>query len=141
MKLHLDIVTPEKKIHSEEADEVIVPTPSGQIGILPHHISLLTKIAPGELTIKNAGKEHILAITGGFLEVSDNKVTILAEYAIRSEDIEVGKAEEAQKKAQELLKKAKENESERDFEFAQSELRKSILQLKIAEKYRRRPRQ
>ena len=134
MKLSLHILTPEAEVLKEEVDEVIVPTVNGEIGILPNHVSLLTQLMPGELLIKNNGKTHLFAITGGYLEVNNNQVNILGNYAIRAEDIEVSKAEEAKKRAESRMK---ENLSQEDFAQIQGELIKSILQLKVAR--RRRP--
>lgn len=129
MNLYLEIITPEKIVFKDEIDEVIVPTVKGQVSILPNHIGLLTQVAAGEITIKKQGKEYFLAITGGFLEVANNKISILADYAVRSEEIEIAKAQEAQKRAQKLME---EKTSERDFAIAESQLRRSLLELKVA---------
>lgn len=134
MNLILEIATPEKIVYQNEVDEVIVPTINGQITILPNHINLLTKIEPGELTIKKGKAIELLAITGGFLEVVKNKITILADYAVVSLEIEAAKALEAQKRAQELMKQAKERASQKDFALAEAELRKAILELKVVNK-------
>ncbi|RJQ38915.1 ATP synthase F1 subunit epsilon [Candidatus Microgenomates bacterium] len=134
MSLNLEIIMPSKVVFKDEVDEIIVPTVNGEITILPNHVGLLTQITEGEITTKKSGKEHFLAITGGYLEVNKNKVTILADYAIRSEDIEIAKVQEAQKRAQHLMQ---EKVSEKDFAEIQSELRKSILQLKVANKRKR----
>src|SRR5579859_3361404 len=113
--MHLDIITPEKTMYSGEVHEIIVDTADGQIGILPHHINLVTKLLPGELIIKASKKTEYLGIVGGFLQVNDNRVTVLADYAIRSEEIEVNKAIAAQKRAEQILKQKKEGISEQDF--------------------------
>lgn len=136
--MHLQIITPEKIIYDDEIDEFTVETVTGQIGILPHHINLMTQLLPGELVIKAKNKKQYLGITGGFLEVTDNNCTILADYAIRSEEVEIEKAVSAQKRAEAVLKNKRENISERDFALAQSEMRRSILQLNVANRHRRR---
>lgn len=136
--MYLEVITPEKTILKEDVDEVLVPTQQGQIGILPHHTNLVTELVHGEMIIKTKGKEHILAVTGGFLEVKDGKVTILADYAVHAEDIDVEKALSAQKRAEEVLKKKKEEISEKDFVIAQGELRRSLLELHIANRRRRK---
>lgn len=130
----LEIITPEKTVLKEEIDELFAPTDKGQIGILKHHINLVTKLEPGELIMKKNGKEQIYAITGGFLEVNEDKITILADYAAHAEEIDVEKAIAAQKRAEEVLKKSKEQISERDFAIAESDLRKSILELGVAKR-------
>lgn len=135
MALQLEIVTPEKVVFKSEVDEVIAPTVNGQVGILPNHIGLLTKIIPGEVIIKKGSTQHLLAITGGFLEVSGNNVNILADYAVRAEDVEVARAQEAQKRAEKLMQEKK---TEKDFKIAQAELIKSILELRVADKVKKR---
>ncbi len=135
MKLHLEIVTPIKQIYKEEIDEIIVPTINGQITILPNHVGLLTKIEPGELIIRKNSSIQSLAITGGFIEVANNKITILADYAVRSEEIEAAKAEEARKRAEKLLQEKLE---EKDFIQAEADLRRALLELKIVHKRRER---
>lgn len=134
--MYLEIVTPEKIIYKGDVDEIIVNTADGELGILPHHVNLFTKVMPGEVTLKVGKKEQFMAITGGFLEVSSNKVTILADYAVHAEEINVQKALEAQKRAEELLKKKKEHISEEDFALAQAELRRSLLELNVAKRRR-----
>ncbi len=134
MTLALEIITPLKSILKEEVDEIIIPTEMGEITILPNHVDLVTKIKAGEMTIKRSGKPTFFAVTGGFLEIANNKVTILADYAVRAEDIEVAKAKEAQERAKEKLKQ---KVSGRDFVQAESDLRKSLIELHVAR--RRRP--
>lgn len=134
--MHLDVITPEKTVLSEDVDEVTVPTPSGQIGILPHHINLVSQVTQGEIIIKRKGKEEFYAITGGFLEVANGKVSVIADYAAHAEDIDVEKAIKAQKRAEEILKKGAESFSERDLAIANAELRKSLLQINVANRRR-----
>jgi F-type H+-transporting ATPase subunit epsilon len=136
MKLTVDVLTPQSQIYSGEADEVLVPTVNGQLGILPHHVALLTKIEPGELEIKNGGKSSYVAIMGGYLEVNNNKVNILGDYAIRAEDIEIAKVQQAKDRAEKM--KA-EKISIEDLTSIEADLRRSLLELKVAER-RRSPR-
>lgn len=134
-QLFLEIVSPNGKIYSSEVDEIIATTEDGEIAILPNHSPLFTKIVEGEVIIKK-GKELIhIALTGGFLEVSANKTQILADYAVKSESINAAKAELAKKKAEELLKNKAENQ---DFVEIEKDLKKSILELKVSEKVRKR---
>lgn len=135
MSLLLEIITPEKVVVKEEIDEAIVPTVNGEIAILPHHVGLLTQVVPGELIIKKNNKYQSIAITEGFLEVNNNYISILANYAINAENINVAKAEQAKKRAENLMK---EKASDKDFRIAEGELRKAILELKVAYKHRRR---
>lgn len=137
--MHLDIVTPEKNIFSGDIQSLTVPTTTGEITILPEHINLLTQIAPGELTIKEK-KTHYMGITGGFLEMNNNAITILADFAVPSEEIAVQKAIEAEKRAEELKKKMGENLSQQDMAIAAGELRRSLMELHVAQRRRHRDR-
>ena len=135
MNLTLEIITPEKVVYKDEASEVIAPTFDGEIAILPNHVNLLTQVNPGELIVKKGVTAQYLAITGGFMEVSDNKVSILADYAIKAQDIEIARATEAKKRAQKIMsEKATDNE----LRIAQAEMIKAILELKVATRHRRR---
>lgn len=134
MKLQLEVITPIKSILKEEVDEITLPTSDGEITILPNHVDLVAKIKTGEMIIKKDGKPSFFAITGGFLEVSKNIVTILADYAVRAENIEVAKAKEAKERAEEKLRQ---KVSGREFAQAESDLRKSLTELHVAK--RRRP--
>jgi F-type H+-transporting ATPase subunit epsilon len=135
MNLLLEIITPEKVIYKDEVSEVVVPTLEGQIAILPNHINLLTQISPGELIIKKGANEQLLAITGGFLEVNKNIVSIVAEYAVKAQDIEVARAMEAKKRAEKLMS---EKSTDNEMRIAEAEIIKAILELKIATKHKRR---
>lgn len=136
MKLFLEIISPEKVVFKDEVDEIVVPTITGEIAILPNHAELLTRINPGELIIKKTGKDHSFAITGGFLEIINNRVSILADYAVRAEDIEIAKVQEAEERAKQKMKN---KETEKDFRVAEAELRKSLLELKVARRHKSRP--
>lgn len=135
MNLLLEIITPEKVIYKDEVDEIIVPTENGEIAILPNHINLLTQVIPGELIIKKGTGQQYLAITGGFLEVSNNKISILAEYAVKAQDIEVARAMEAKKRAEKVMS---EKSTDNELRMAQAEMIKAILELKVATRHKRR---
>lgn len=135
MNLLLEIITPETVVYKDEVDEVVAPTVNGEIAILPNHINLLTQINPGELIVKKGTIEQYLAITGGFLEINGNKVSILADYAIKAQDIEIAKVTEAKKRAEKLME---EKISSNDLKVAEAEIIKAILELKVANKHRRR---
>lgn len=134
MKLTVDILTPQTKVFSGEADEVIVPTVTGELGILPNHVSLLTQIMPGELRVKTGSKIQSIAILGGYLEVNKNQVNILGDYAVRAENIELAKAEQAKIRAEKAMT---EKVSQEDLATLQGELRRSILELKVARRHRK----
>ena len=101
--IRLDIVTAERVVFSEDVDVVVAPGVEGQLGILPHHAPLMTTLQPGELRVKKGGEEFSLAISGGFLEVRPDRVIVLADTAERAEEIDVARAEEAKRRAEESL--------------------------------------
>ncbi len=101
--LRLEIVTAERQIFAEDVDMVIAPGIEGELGILPHHAPLLTPLKPGELRIKKSGEEILMAVTGGFLEVLPDRVTILADAAERAEEIDLARAEAARQRAQQRV--------------------------------------
>ena len=135
MNLLLEIITPEKVIYKDEVDEVVVPTVNGEIAILPNHISFLTQVNPGEMIVKKGTNQQYLAITGGFLEVQSNKISILAEHAIKAQDIEVARAMEAKKRAEKVMS---EKSTDNELRLAQAEMIKAILELKVATRHKRR---
>lgn len=134
-KLKLKIITPVKvALVDEDISSVTVPTSEGQITVLPGHIPLMTKVSPGELVLVKNGKENSFVVTEGFLKLDkDGLLTVLSDYAIRSEEIEVAKLEAARKKAEEAMKQ---KSSERDFVIAEAELRRTLLELRVTQKRR-----
>ena len=130
MKFKLDIVTPEKLTYSDEIDVLTVPTTQGEISILAHHVPLITMIAPGEIRIKKDGTVIYMTITGGFIQVTHHKVTILADAAERAEDIDIERAEKARERARKLLEEKKiDKMSHAD---AMAALQRSLLRIKVA---------
>ncbi len=133
MTLHIKVVTPEKEILSEEVDEVIVPTTTGELAILPQHVAILTQLAPGELQIKKSGKTEHLVVEGGFFEVGNNTVTVLADYAVAGKDISEAEAQKAKERAEKAMK---EKLSDVDFAAAEAEFRRAILELKVVQRHK-----
>jgi len=131
--LHVDVVSAEEQIFSGEAKFVALPGESGELGILPKHTPLITRIKPGAVRIERAdGSEEFVFVAGGILEVQPNRVTVLADTAIRGKDLDEAKAAEAKKQAEEALKNAK---SEIDLAKAQSELAIQAAQLAALRKF------
>src|SRR5437764_13234309 len=100
----LEIVTPDRLVVKEAANDVQIPGTSGYLGILPGHAPLITELAVGEITYRNASGAHHLAVAGGFAEVLPDKVTILAEVAERPGEIDVARAQQAKERAQSAIK-------------------------------------
>jgi F-type H+-transporting ATPase subunit epsilon len=136
MPLKIDIVTAEHAVLSDEVDLVLAPGVEGQLGILPHHAPLMTMLAPGEMVLRKGGDETYLAIAGGFLEVRPDRVVVLADAAERAEEIDLARAEEARRRADERLRS---HEAGLDLVRADASLRRALTRLQIAQKRRRRP--
>ena len=133
--LKLDIVTAERVVYSDEADVVVAPGIEGQLGILPHHAPLMTTLQPGELRVRKGGEEFSLAISGGFLEVRPDRVIILADAAERAEEIDVSRAEEAKRRAEERLRHPT---PEVDVAQADAAMRRALARLQVVEQRRKR---
>ena len=133
MTVKLDIVTAEQLVYSDDVDIVVAPGIDGELAVLPHHAPLMTMLKPGELLVRKGGEEILMAITGGFLEVRPDRITILADAAERAEDIDAARAEEAKRRAEERLSGKL---SESDMVRAEGALRRSLLRLRVAEKRR-----
>ena len=132
--IRLDIVTAERVVYSEEVDVLVAPGIEGELGILPHHTHLMTTLQAGELRVRRAGEEISMAISGGFLEVSPDKVIVLAEAAERDTEIDLARAEEAKRRAQERLSH---RTPELDVARAEAALQRSMARVKVAQKRRR----
>lgn len=132
-QLHLKIVTPEKLLVDEEVSQVNVSTEQGQLGILPNHANLMAKLEPGELVIKKGGKVDSLAVGDGFLQISDNVLTIMTDLAVGEADIDEQAVEEAKKRAEQAL-----SQTLSDEEYAETlaALEKSLAQLRVKRRHR-----
>ena len=133
--IRLEVVTPEKMVFSDDVDLVLAWGVEGQLGILTHHAPLMTMLQPGDLVFRKGNKEEYLTISGGFLEVRPDKVVVLADACERAEEIDVTRAEEAKRRAQEVLKTAATGV---DAAAAEAALRRSLARLKAVEKIRRK---
>jgi len=134
--IHVDVVSAEESIFSGEAKFVALPGESGELGILPRHTPLITRIKPGAVRIEKAdGDEEFVFVAGGILEVQPAKVTVLADTAIRGHDLDEAKASEAKKLAEEAMKNAK---SDVDFAKAQSEFAMMAAQIAAIAKLRKK---
>jgi len=134
--IKLDVVTAERVVFSDEVDVIVAPGIEGQLGVLPHHAPLMTMLKPGELLVRKDGEEFSLVITGGFLEVRPDRVIILADAAERVEEIDMARAEEARRRAQERLK---ERIPVVDAARAQAALLRALARIEVVRRRRRRP--
>lgn len=136
--LKLEIVTAERLVHTDEVDAVIAPGVVGQMTILPHHAPLMTMLAPGELCLRKGADETFIAISGGFLEVLQNRVIVLADTAERAEEIDLARAEAAKERAEERL--SRRADKYLDLVRAEAALRRSLARLKVGERRKARTR-
>ncbi|HJX36631.1 MAG TPA: F0F1 ATP synthase subunit epsilon [Dehalococcoidales bacterium] len=135
MSVRVDIVTAERLVFSQDADIVMVPGIEGEMGILPHHEPIMTMIKPGEILIRKGTEEYSLAVSGGFLEVTPDHITILADAAERADEIDIARAEAAKKRAEEKLTN---HAADTDSANAEASLRRALARIKVAEKRRSR---
>lgn len=134
--IHVDVVSAEESIFSGEAKFVALPGEAGELGILPGHIPLITRIKPGAVRIEKAdGGEEFVFVAGGILEVQPNCVTVLSDTAIRGHDLDEAKANDARKVAEEAVKNAK---SDIDLAKATSELAVMAAQIAALRKFRQK---
>ena len=124
----LEIITAERQLYGDEVDMVVAPGVDGQLGILPRHAPLMTMLQPGELLIRKDGADTYLIVTGGFLEVIGNKVTILADAAERSEEIDEARAAEAMERARERIAS---HPSELELQRALTAFRRAQVRLNV----------
>ena len=134
--IHVDVVSAEESIFSGAAKFVALPGESGELGILPRHTPLITRIKPGAVRIELAdGGEELVFVQGGILEVQPNAVTVLADTAIRGKDLDEAKATEAKKRAEEALAS---NKGDINYASAPAELASAAAQLAAIRKLRNR---
>jgi F-type H+-transporting ATPase subunit epsilon len=133
--IQVDVVSAEESIFEGLAEFVVLPGESGELGIFPQHTPLITRIKPGAVRIKLAGKneEEFVFVAGGILEVQPNRVTVLADTAIRGHDLDEAKAEEARKMAEEALAN---RSADIDYAKAQAELAAAMAQIAAIRKLR-----
>lgn len=129
-ELRLEIVTPEKKVFDETVDTVTVPTATGEVGILPNHAPLISALKPGILSYANRGASERLVISGGFVEVNSNKVSILADVAESAGDIDVEAARQERELAEKIL--GSWNGTEEEFEAEKENLERAQARLQLA---------
>jgi F-type H+-transporting ATPase subunit epsilon len=129
MPIHLEIVTAERTVLSDNVDQINAPGAAGRMGVLPRHEPLMTMLVPGELTIIKNGESTPFAVSGGFMEVLPDRVTILADTAERADEIDEARADAARKRAEELLR---ERRSEQETIMAEAQLRRAMVRLRVA---------
>ena len=135
MPMMLEIITAERQVYSDEVDMVIAPGIEGQLGILPQHAPLMTMLKPGELTVRKNGEDIYVAVSGGFMEVLGNRVSVLADACERSDEIDEERAQQAMQRAQERLAN---HDSDMESERALHSLQRAQVRLNLVQRHRPR---
>ncbi len=134
--IHIDVVSAEREIFSGQGEMVVAPAEMGEVGILPGHSQFISRLQPGEVRVLHGGgNEEILFVSGGFLEVQPEVVTILADAAERAPDIEAAEAEAARRRAEQALEQ---QTADLDLARAQAELAEALARLRVYRRYRQR---
>jgi F-type H+-transporting ATPase subunit epsilon len=132
--IQLEIVTPQGTVYSEDVDSVTLPGVEGQIGILPHHVRLMTQMVPGELTVRRNGQEHFVVVGEGLIEVTGSRVAIVTDMAVDADRIDEAKAEEARQRAAAHLR---EKVSSAGVASVNAALTRSWAQLRVKRRHRK----
>ncbi len=132
--LKLEIVTPEAKAYSEDVEMVTLPGVEGEMGIYPLHVPLLTQVVPGEIVVRKGGEDLFLAVGEGFVEITGERVAVMTDMAIRAENIDESKAEEARRRAEARLH---EKLSEEEVARVNAALAQTLAQLKVKRRQQR----
>src|SRR6516165_3466411 len=130
--LKLEIVTPEARTYSEDVEMVTLPGAEGEMGIYPQHVTLMAQIVAGELIARKDGKDYFLAVGEGFVEITGERVAIMTDMAIRAENIDEAKAEEARQRAEARLA---EHLDEEETAVVQAALAHALAQLKVKRRH------
>jgi len=136
MAMHLEIVTPEGRVFSDDVDSVVIPGIDGEIGALTGHAALVSAIKPGELRYAKGGKELELAVGTGFAEISQHSVSVLTDLAVTDEEIDEAHVEDALRRAEESLKNADKGHDAEELAMLQASIAKATAQLRLKRKHR-----
>jgi len=126
--LKLEIVTPDAKVFSDDVDMVTLPGIEGELGVFPNHVPLMTQLVSGEISVRKGGQDFFLAVGDGFVEITGERVAVLTDMAIRAENIDEAKAEEARKRAEARLS---EKLSDEDMAMIHAAMAHSAAQIKV----------
>ena len=126
--LKLEIVTPDARVYCEDVEMVTLPGAEGEMGIYPQHVPLLTQVVSGEVSVRKDGRDHFLAVGEGFVEITAERVAIMTDMAVRAENIDEAKAEEARRRAEARLAEHLDDE---ELAIVTSALAHALAQLKV----------
>lgn len=137
-KIQLKVTTPERIVFQEEAEQITLPTQEGEITLLPNHIPLIANLVPGIIEIKSNENTTEMAVSGGFMEIHNNELTILADTAERAEEIDLERAEKARQLAEERKQKIHKGLDEEQYASVISGIEKQLARLKLGKRYQKR---
>jgi F-type H+-transporting ATPase subunit epsilon len=129
-KLTLEVITPEKLVLRETVEEVVLPGINGELGILPDHTAMISQVKTGILTYRVGGDKKQMHVSGGFVEVLPDKVSVLADIAEKPEEIDLKRAQIARSKAEEILNSKAENA---DFQNTELKLQRALIRIQLAQ--------
>ena len=132
--LKLEIVTPDAKTYSEDVEMVTLPAVEGEMGVFPQHVPLMTQILPGEVIVRKDGQDYFLAVGEGFVEITGQRVAIMTDMAIRAENVDEAKAEQARQRAEARLAEKLDDE---EAAMVSAALAHSLAQLKVKRRQHR----
>jgi F-type H+-transporting ATPase subunit epsilon len=132
--IKLEIATPDAVVYSDDVDMVTLPGVEGEMGILPHHIRLMTKLVPGEMIVRKDGRENFLAVGEGLVEITGNSVSIVTDMAVPADNIDEAKAEQARQQAEARLR---EKISAQEVASVHASLARSLAQLSVKRRHRK----
>jgi F-type H+-transporting ATPase subunit epsilon len=135
-KIKLRVVTPSRLVLDEEVDEVTAPGELGEFGVLPNHIAFLSTLVPGEMSFKQGANKETLAVSGGYAEVLENVMTVLAPAAEFADEIDGARAQHAKERAEKLM--AELNREDKDWEIAEAALQRALVRIQVARSEARR---
>jgi F-type H+-transporting ATPase subunit epsilon len=136
MKLHFELVTPERVVFRQEVDEVSLPTSQGEITVLPHHAPLVAKLVAGLAQFKKGQERELVAVSGGFIEIANNTVRVMADTAERAEELDVNVIEEAKKRAEQVMRENVHKDDE-SYAMAAAALERELARFRVVQKHRR----
>ncbi len=134
MTFHVDIVSAEASIYSGTAEMVFAPAEAGEVGLLPRHAPMLSRLRPGEVRVRAGNDEQMFFVSGGMLEVQPHVITVLADTAVRAKDLDEAAALEAKARAEQALA---DKQADVDYARAQAELAEAMAQLRTLERLRK----
>lgn len=131
----LRVITPDRVVYEGQVDQATLPVMDGEVTILPNHRAYIASLTFGEIMMRMAGNEqHSIAVGGGFVEFADNTLTVLADMAMREEEVDLAKAEEARKRAEDVMNKVISTD-ETDYARVAAALEMEIAKIRVAKKY------